>query len=365
MKSLACLVIALAFSTALNAQVAAPSDSLPTLARTFVLPGLRGTRPNVGVPGRIDHGAYDPATDRLFIAALENSSLEVLDLKTGTRAASITNLSHPQGIAVSGPLGCAVVACGGDGTIHVFDTKTLKETKSMPVGEDADNVRHNASNNTFLVCYGDTNRGAIAVIDPTGWTVARTLEFPSKPESFQLDLAGQRLFANLPRSVRATNDGQVAAVDLRSGKTLAMISLDGVSRNFPMAFDAAHQRLFVAARRPARLIEIDTRSYKVAQQIACGEDSDDLFYDARRNQAIVIEGGYRPDLSATNAAFTDENGSISVFSPGPSGALALIGQVATAQHARTGFFAAPRNALYVFVPFRGEREAEIREYLVP
>jgi hypothetical protein len=336
------------------------------LTRTFALPGLRGTRTNVGVPGRIDHGAYDPATDRLFVAALENCSLEVIDLKTGVRAASLTNLSRPQGIAIVASAGCAAVACGGDGTLHVFDTKTLREVKSMTVGEDADNVRYDASNNTVLVSYGDRNKGAIAVIDPAGWTVKRQYEFSSRPESFQLDLAGQRLFANLPRGVKATNDGDVAAVDMRDGKTLATIHLDGMARNFPMAFAAAGQRLFIAARSPARLIVIDTKTYKIAGKAACGEDSDDLFYDAKRDKVVVVAGGWRPDMRTTDAilvaAPSSEMGSLDVFAIDSKGAPSLTGSVPTAPHARTGYFAPARGAFYLFVSFRAEHEAEVREY---
>jgi hypothetical protein len=236
----------------------------------------------------------------------------------------------------------------------------------MFIGDDADNVRYNPSNNTALVSYKTTNGGAIAAIDLQTWKVTREFVFASRPESFQLDLGGQRLFANLPRGVRATNDGVVAAVDLLDGKPLAQIPLNGLARNFPMAFDAAHQRLFVATRRPARLIEIDTRAYKVATQIECGEDSDDLFYDAQRNDVTVIAGGYRPDLSDTNtivrATSTNEIGSLDIFSIGAEGALTLAGRVMTAPHGRTGLYVPARSALYLFTPFKGEREAEVREY---
>ena len=41
------------------------------------------TIPLPGVHGRIDHLAVDPADGRLFVAALENNTLEVVDLKSG------------------------------------------------------------------------------------------------------------------------------------------------------------------------------------------------------------------------------------------------------------------------------------------
>ena len=41
------------------------------------------TIPLVGVEGRIDHLSFDVAGNRLFLAALGNNSVEVIDLKAG------------------------------------------------------------------------------------------------------------------------------------------------------------------------------------------------------------------------------------------------------------------------------------------
>ena len=338
----------------------------PTLTRTVILPGLRGTRPNVGVPGRIDHGAYDPTTGRLFVAALENGSLEVLDLEKGERVGSVTNLIRPQGAAVVPSLSCAVVACGGDGSIHVLDTRTLAETRTFILGPDADNVRYDAIHDTILISYGNTNQGAIAVFDPHNWTKLREFSFASRPESFQLDPAGNRLFANLPKGVKAIEDGAVAVVNLKDGTPLARIQLKGRARNFPMAFDAAHQRLFVASRRPARLIEIDTRSYEIIGDTPCTDDSDDLFYDAKHNQVLVVGGGFRPDLqtpeSISPCSPSGDIGAIDAFSLGPKGELTRSSTTPSAPHARTGLFVPARDSLYLFVSFHGGHDAEIREY---
>src|SRR5438128_898621 len=56
------------------------------------------TIPLPHVEGRIDHLAVDLQGQRLFVAALGNNTLEVLDLKAGTRLHSITGLHEPQGV---------------------------------------------------------------------------------------------------------------------------------------------------------------------------------------------------------------------------------------------------------------------------
>ena len=60
---------------------------------------LKQTIPLPGVEGRIDHFAFDPAGDRLFVCALGNNTVEVLDLRKGERVRSITALGAPQGVA--------------------------------------------------------------------------------------------------------------------------------------------------------------------------------------------------------------------------------------------------------------------------
>ena len=43
--------------------------------------------------------AADLADGRLFVAALENNTLEVVDLKCGKRIREIAGLQEPQGVA--------------------------------------------------------------------------------------------------------------------------------------------------------------------------------------------------------------------------------------------------------------------------
>jgi len=49
------------------------------------------------VKGRVDHLSVDVRGQRLFIAAVENHTLEVIDLKSGERVHTIGDLSEPQG----------------------------------------------------------------------------------------------------------------------------------------------------------------------------------------------------------------------------------------------------------------------------
>src|SRR5712692_1652962 len=50
------------------------------------------------VEGRIDHFGVDVQGQRLFVAALGNNTVEVLDLRAGRRMQSISGLREPQGV---------------------------------------------------------------------------------------------------------------------------------------------------------------------------------------------------------------------------------------------------------------------------
>jgi hypothetical protein len=342
------------------------SEAAPVLTRTFVLEGVRGTRPAAGVPGRIDHLAYDPATQRLFVAALENGSLEVLDLRKGTRIRSIGGLKQPQGAVVVPRARLVAVACGGDGMLHLFDCRSLEPVRTLEVGPDADNVRYDAREHAVLVSYGTTNQGAIAVFDARTWNRLRDIRFPSRPESFQLDPGGARLYANLPGGVRAVEDGQLALVDRWEGSVDRLIRMRNRARNFPMALDARRERLFVVSRKPARLMEVDVVRGEVVAESTCVDDSDDLFYDRETRRVLVIGGGFRPDLqepgTASPASPPGEMGALEVYDVRPKAGIVRVSSVPTAPHARTGLFVPARRCVYVAVPMREGSGPEIREY---
>lgn len=68
------------------------------------------------VEGRIDHLAFDAAHQRLYVAALGNNTVEVIDAAAGTHLKSLPGFHEPQGIAVAADFDVVAVANGeGDG----------------------------------------------------------------------------------------------------------------------------------------------------------------------------------------------------------------------------------------------------------
>jgi len=93
-RSIWSVALAAVAGTLLVALPAAPANAQPggplALVQTIALPDVRG---------RIDHLDIDLDGGRLFVAALGNDTVEVIDLRTGRRTARIEHLREPQGVA--------------------------------------------------------------------------------------------------------------------------------------------------------------------------------------------------------------------------------------------------------------------------
>jgi hypothetical protein len=114
-----------------------------------------------GVEGRIDHFSVDAPGQRLFIAALENGSIEILDTRKGERTAEIKGLEEPQGVYCDSKTDRLYVATGGDGKLRIYDEKSLTVRETLEFGGDADNVRYDQQTGDIWVGYGNGGIGSL------------------------------------------------------------------------------------------------------------------------------------------------------------------------------------------------------------
>ena len=308
---------------------------LPAQKQTPPL-GLVGTVPLPGVKGRIDHLAADVYHGRLFVAALGNNSVEVVDVRKNAVLSSIAGLAEPQGVAYLESANRLFVANGGDGTLRAYDGSTLKPLSSLRLGSDADNIRLEAKRNRIYVGYGD---GALAVLDAGGKRLA-DIPLRAHPESFQLAGKQEKLFVNLP------GVHSIAVVDGDKYKVMAEWPVKDGSENFPMALDEANKRIFVVCRRPARLLVLDMDSGLVLARLPTVGDADDIFYDPIHARLYVTGG----------------EGRIAVYAQQSADGYMQIGEIATVAGARTSLFVPEWNRLFVAVREFGGHPAEIRIY---
>ena len=125
-----------------------------------------GSIPLKGVEGRLDHLAYGTRSQRLFVAALENHSVEVVDLARRRRVHQITGISEPQGLVCLPDRDRPLVCSRGDGTCRSFDTTTFQEGPWIDLGRNADNLRFDSDAQLIYVgSGGEPGNGLLSAID--------------------------------------------------------------------------------------------------------------------------------------------------------------------------------------------------------
>jgi DNA-binding beta-propeller fold protein YncE len=284
--------------------------------------------PNVS--GRIDHMDIDVNGQRLFVAELENNSLDVLDLKEGKKINSISGLNEPQGVVFIPDVNQIIVANGGDGTVQIFDSENYSLIKTIPLSSDADNVRYDPSQKLVYVGYGS---GGLAIIDPVKDELIDSIKLDGHPESFQIsDELQPRIFVNVP------GNNAIEVIDSQNRTVVAKWPNNDANGNYPMALHSISHRLFVVYREPSELQVIDTDTGKVIANLAVNGDPDDIFYDVKNKQIYVSGGGGFVDVISEQG--DDYH---------------AIAKIPTDSGARTSLFVPQLNRLYVAIPdYSGE-----------
>jgi DNA-binding beta-propeller fold protein YncE len=293
------------------------------------------TIPLPGVEGRFDHFAVDLKGGRLFLAALGNNTLEVLDGKSGKHLRSVKGMREPQGVAFAADLNRLFVGNGSGGTCDILDGTSFARVGQVSGLEDADNVRYDAVAKQVYVGYGN---GALAIIDAAGGKLLGRVALAAHPESFQLEQSGPRIWVNVPGA------GEIAVVDRKQRKVLTTWRVSGAGANFPMALDEKHHRLLVGCRSPARLLVYATETGKQVSAVDIVGDTDDVFYDSERSRGYVFGG----------------DGAITVLAQDGPDRYRVAERMATAAGARTAYFVPDWNRLFLAVPHRGGQSAEVR-----
>jgi hypothetical protein len=304
---------------------------------------LTGAIPLPNVQGRIDHFGFDPK-GRVFVSALGNNTVEVIDTSAQRDVHTIPGVPTPQGVVYSPETNKLFVA-SARGKLYVYDGTSFALQTTVDFHGDADNLRYDAATRQVYLGYGEEDAGAIAVIDTESGKRLNEFKVGAHPESFQLENAGPRIFVNLPDSK------EIAVVNRKTQEVKKWpMSLGG---NFPMALDEASHRVFVATRSPARLAVFDADTGHMVTALPSVQDADDLYFDAERKR-IYIAGG---------------EGYISVFQQRDADHYDLLAKIQTALGARTaGYFGKMGkkgfDRLYLAVPARAGRQAEVRIYTV-
>jgi DNA-binding beta-propeller fold protein YncE len=302
--------------------------------------------PLPSVKGRIDHFSVDVKGQRLFVAAVENHTLEVVDLKSGQRVHTISDLAEPQGVFYDASTNHLFVACGLDGVTKVFDGNTFQVLATVTFPDDADNIRYDPRSKGVIVGYAGAKQlrkrqqgtGGLGFIDSSGKKTG-DIVVDAHPESFQLEKSGARIFVNLPEKK------EIEVIDATKRSVLARWPVSAED-NFPMAIDEANHRLLLGVWKPPQLLVFDTETGKQVAASEIAGKTDDLFYDSVRRRVYVLTSvGY-----------------LEVFQQKDADHYNRIARYPTPSRSQTGLFVQEWGKLFLAVPAQNDQSAEIRVY---
>jgi len=329
------LAIVILLVACVHAQVPGPLK----LAETIPLPGLKD--------GDFDHFTLDASGQRLFLAAEENSTIVVIDLRTNKLIAKIAGAKAPHSMGYNSELKkLYVVDDGGPNQVEIFDGTSFKLLSTIPMDAHADVSIYDPESKLFYVGNGGRQAKedytSISVVDTKSDKKVGEIKIDGdRIESIRLEEKGPRMFVNVYYK------GIVAVVDRKKQTVPAIWSFAQEGRNFgSMALDEADHRLFVHARDPGKVLVIDSDTGKLITSLPCQGDYDDAIWDSGTRRLYLIG---TPFLKVWQKSSEGDRYDI-------------LGQVPTAFHSITGFLVPSLNRLYIAVNHHGSTDAVVQAY---
>lgn len=289
-------IIALATAVVVVAVPGANAAEPRNLFPTPVYVTLQGTGAVENMAtGRTWHGlasahydALSPDGTRLLVSSATTPDAFLVDTRNGKTLATFAIGPVLQGVKISPDGKWGLVVSAGKGTVSVIDLHTRQLVKTIPVGMGPDHAPvgsgpHNAiftpdSKLAYVTLEGG---GGVAVLDMHSLT--RIGEFPvpglALPHNLVLSPDGRTLW------IRGFV-GQVAAVDVRSHKVLALIPVGAAHAGIDITADGRH--VFTGGIGGSTVDVIDAHTFKVLDRIDVGTGPHGV--RVSRNQRWVYAG---------------------------------------------------------------------------
>jgi YVTN family beta-propeller protein len=262
------LLLALIVVLLLNSAGYAQSSSGYHLLKKFVLGGAGGW----------DLLAFDSAANRLYIS--RGTHVMVVDPDSGAVVGDLPNTPRVHGIAIAPEVGKGFTSNGGDGTVTMFDLKTLKVLAQIKVGKNPDAIIYDpGSKRVFSFNPGSND---VTAIDAKSGAVAGTVALNGKPELAVADERG-RIFVNLE------DKSAIVAFDGRKLALVATWPLAPGEGPTGLAIDRKHHRLFAACDNKLMAV-LNSENGKLVTTVPIGTGVDGAAFDQERLLAFSSNG---------------------------------------------------------------------------
>jgi DNA-binding beta-propeller fold protein YncE len=233
----------------------------------------------VGGEGGWDYLTVDSEARHVYIS--RGTHVMVLDADSGKVAGDIADTQGVHGIALAPELGKGFTSNGREGTVSIFDMKTLATSSKVKVGENPDAILYDPATKRVFTFNGRSQDST--AIDATNGKVLGTIKLDGKPEFAASDAKGE-IFVNIE------DKSELVAIDPNKLEVKAKWPLAPCTEPSGLAIDRKNRRLFVGCDNKMMAV-VDADSGKVLATPAIGEGVDATAFDADTGLAFASCGG--------------------------------------------------------------------------
>jgi DNA-binding beta-propeller fold protein YncE len=256
------------------------SVSLAAVALAAAGPGNHVTNTyKVGGEGGWDYLTADASARRLYIS--RGTHVIVLDLDSGKNVGDIPDTQGVHGIALAPELGRGFTSNGREGTVTIFDIKTLAPIGGkLKVGDNPDAILYDPATKRVFTFNGRSQDST--AIDAASGKVLGTIKLGGKPEFAVSDGKGE-IFVNIE------DKSELAAIDPNKLEVKAKWPLAPCKEPSGLAIDRKNRRLFSGCDNKLMAV-VDADSGKVLATPAIGEGVDATSFDDETGLAFASCG---------------------------------------------------------------------------
>jgi DNA-binding beta-propeller fold protein YncE len=232
----------------------------------------------VGGDGGWDYLTTDADTRRIFIS--RGTHVMVVDADSGKSVGDIPDTPGVHGIALAPELGRGFTSNGREGTISIFDLKTLTASSKVRVGDNPDAILYDPATKRVFTFNG-RSQDSTAVDGATG-KVLGTIKLDGKPEFAASDAKGE-IFVNIE------DKSELVAIDPNKLEVKAKWPLAPCEEPSGLSIDRKNRRLFVGCGNKMMAV-VDADSGKVLATPAIGDGVDATTFDPETGLAFASCG---------------------------------------------------------------------------
>jgi YVTN family beta-propeller protein len=228
----------------------------------------------LGGDGGWDYLALDATARRLYISRA--TQVVVVDPDSGKVVGTVSDTPGVHGIAVAGELATGYTSNGRDGTVTVFDLRTLRQLARITVGANPDAIVYEPATKRVFAFNGRSHDAS--VIDARTGSVINTLPLDGKPEFAVADGQG-KIYLNIE------DKSEVVKIDAGRPSIEARWSLAPCEHPTGLSMDVQRRRLFVGCANRLMAI-VDADRGRLIATVPIGAGCDATAFDAQANLAF-------------------------------------------------------------------------------